>query len=235
MNLKSSIGLKFLTSHTILLAKMAVKEIWAEHEFDSFKFKRRYRISNFGRLMSYKDLPKKDGLILKLKQIKGAPAFGLKFYNTSKSYFIHKLVAEHFCMKSSELQTHVIHLDHDKLNNRADNLKWVTFQESVAHQKKHPNKLNTSKRNILGSGKHGKVLDEKKVFQLKEEIFSQKRTVTLKELALKYGISEMTLYRIKKGDLWYTVRVEGEPKNKKYKFYKKLKKERKKLKKKNEI
>lgn len=215
------------------ITKMAVKEIWAEHQFDSYEFKRRYRISNFGRLMSYKDLPKKDGRILKLKEIKGMKAFGMRFYNTSKSYFIHKLVAEHFCMKSSKLQTHIIHLDHNNHNNFADNLKWVTFKEAVSHQQNNPTKLSVSKRNILGSGKHGKILDEKKVTKLKEAIFDPKRILTLKQIATSFGISEMTLYRIKKGELWYTIRVEGEPKNKKYKLYKKIKKERKALKKQN--
>jgi hypothetical protein len=121
----------------------------------------------------------------------------------------------------------VIHLDQNKSNNKASNLKWVTFKESVAHTKKDPNTLSTAQRNILNTGKFGKVLTEKKVLQLKEAIFDPNRTLTLKQLAKKFGISEMTLYRIKKGELWYTVRVEGEPKNKKLKQYKKVKKERK--------
>jgi predicted DNA-binding transcriptional regulator AlpA len=93
--------------------------------------------------------------------------------------------------------------------------------------------LNTAQRNILNTGKFGKVLTEKKVQQLKEAIFNPKRTLTLKQLAKKFGISEMTLYRIKRGELWYTVRVQGEPKNKKLKQYKKVKKERKAINKKS--
>ncbi|MFO0356877.1 MAG: HNH endonuclease [Sphingobacteriaceae bacterium] len=206
---------------------MAQKEIWQTHEFEDFKFKKRYQISNLGRVMSSIDSPKKDGIILKQKEIKGVKAIGLKFYNTSKSYFIHKLVAMHFCKQPSPEHCYVIHLDQNKSNNKASNLKWVTFKESVAHTKKDPNTLSTAQRNILNTGKFGKVLTEKKVLQLKEAIFDPNRTLTLKQLAKKFGISEMTLYRIKKGELWYTVRVEGEPKNKKLKQYKKVKKERK--------
>lgn len=212
---------------------MAVKEIWKDHQFDTYKFTKRYRISNLGNLMSYKDSPKKDGRLLKQKEIKGMKAFGLKFYNTSKSYFIHKLVAEHFCDKPSPDHSYVIHLDHQNHNNKASNLKFATYAEMLEHQSKNPNALNTSKRNILNSGKYGKVLTEKKVKQLKEEIYDTNRKLTLKEIAKKYTISEMTLYRIKKGELWYSVRVDGEPKNKRYKLYKKIKKERKALKKRN--
>lgn len=211
---------------------MAQKEIWQTHEFEDFKFKKRYQISNLGRVMSSMDSPKKDGRILKQKEIKGVKAIGLKFYNTSKSYFIHKLVALHFCKQPSPKHCYVIHVDHDKSNNKASNLKWVTYEESVAHTKRDPNALSTAQRNILNTGKFGKVLNEKKVLQLKEAIFDKNRTLTLQQLAKKFGISEMTLYRIKKGELWYTVRVDGEPKNKKLKQYKKVKKERKAIKKK---
>lgn len=210
---------------------MAQKEIWQTHEFEDFKFKKRYQISNLGRVMSSMDSPKKDGRILKQKEIKGVKAIGLKFYNTSKSYFIHKLVALHFCKRPSPEHTYVIHLDHNKNNNKASNLKWATYKESVEHSKKDPNVLSTAKRNILNTGKFGKVLNEKKVIQLKEAIFDAERKLTLKQLAHKFGISEMTLYRIKKGELWYTIRVEGEPKNKKLKQFKKIKKERKAIKK----
>jgi hypothetical protein len=212
---------------------MAQKEIWQTLEFDEFKFKKRYQISNLGRVMSSMDSPQIDGIILKQKEIKGVKAIGLKFYNTSKSYFIHKLVAMNFCKKPSPEHCFVIHLDHNKNNNKASNLKWVTYKESVEHTKKAPNTLNTAQRNILNTGKFGKVLTEKKVQQLKEAIFNPKRTLTLKQLAKKFGISEMTLYRIKRGELWYTVRVQGEPKNKKLKQYKKVKKERKAINKKS--
>ena len=95
---------------------MAQKEIWQTHEFEDFKFKKRYQISNLGRVMSSIDSPKKDGIILKQKEIKGVKAIGLKFYNTSKSYFIHKLVAMHFCKQPSPEHCYVIHLDQNKSN-----------------------------------------------------------------------------------------------------------------------
>ena len=47
---------------------MAQKEIWQTLEFDEFKFKKRYQISNLGRVMSSMDSPQIDGIILKQKE-----------------------------------------------------------------------------------------------------------------------------------------------------------------------
>ena len=46
--------------------------------------------------------------------------------------FIHRLVATHFCEGYSEGLV-VNHIDGNKLNNRADNLEWVTRSENDLH------------------------------------------------------------------------------------------------------
>ena len=51
---------------------------------------------------------------------------------------IHRLVAENFLHKPTAAQTIVAHLDYDKLNNRVDNLKWMTPEENYEHQKHSP-------------------------------------------------------------------------------------------------
>ncbi|MBU8715430.1 HNH endonuclease [Brevibacillus parabrevis] len=43
---------------------------------------------------------------------------------------VHRLVASHFCTKPDDA-TEVHHIDGDRLNNRANNLQWVTRQENV--------------------------------------------------------------------------------------------------------
>ena len=45
---------------------------------------------------------------------------------------IHKLVAEAFCDRHDDRAV-VNHIDGDKLNNRADNLEWVSNSENVKH------------------------------------------------------------------------------------------------------
>ncbi len=50
----------------------------------------------------------------------------------------HRLVAQYFLKEPKANQTIVAHLDHDKLNNRATNLKWMTPEENYEHQKSSP-------------------------------------------------------------------------------------------------
>lgn len=51
---------------------------------------------------------------------------------------VHRLVADYFMRKPLPGQTIVAHLDYDKINNRAINLKWMTPEENYAHQKNSP-------------------------------------------------------------------------------------------------
>jgi HNH endonuclease/NUMOD4 motif len=62
----------------------------------------------------------------------------LKSRTVNFHVLIHRLVADYFLTKPSDQHTIVAHLDHDKLNNRAHNLKWMTPEESYKHQKNSP-------------------------------------------------------------------------------------------------
>ena len=42
----------------------------------------------------------------------------------------HRIIASHFCEMKEGCNT-VDHIDNDKLNNRADNLEWVTMSENI--------------------------------------------------------------------------------------------------------
>jgi len=44
-----------------------------------------------------------------------------------KCVYVHRLVAQAFCDKTSACEC-VNHKDHDRTNNRADNLEWCTYQ-----------------------------------------------------------------------------------------------------------
>lgn len=53
-----------------------------------------------------------------------------------KNFFVHRLVADAFCKRPPGCD-YVDHIDFDRLNNRADNLRWVTAKENVAHSYDH--------------------------------------------------------------------------------------------------
>ena len=54
-----------------------------------------------------------------------------------KTFMVHRLVAEHFCIKpNSDPKLVVNHLDGNRLNNHYSNLEWCTQKENVHHARK---------------------------------------------------------------------------------------------------
>lgn len=202
-------------------------EIWKQIKVKNFRTKFSYFVSSNGR---FKSLLNDKERILRQKTIKDYKAVCIKSEGKTKTIFIHRLVAEYFGKTLPIKNNFVIHLDYNKENNFADNLKVVTKKDYLTHQNNQPNKLTLSERNALTTGKRGQILTKKKVEKLKKQLYKKNRSLTYKELAEKFNISEMTLYRIKRGELWYSVRTNEEPKNKNHKQYKKIKKKFKSLK-----
>ncbi len=207
------------------------EEIWKIVRFEGLTLRKKYFISNYGNFKSVSKKNNPNVTLLKTKTIKGYQAINLRSGSLNYTFFIHKLVAEAFCKKKNSAAKFILHLDYNKNNNDASNLRWATQKEAVKHQSNNPYVINQTKRNILSSGKRAKVLNKKTVEKLKEELFDKKRNKKYADIAKKYGISEMTLYRIKRGEIWYTVKVKNEPKSENYKQFKKVKKEKKRLKK----
>lgn len=187
----------------------SLKEIWKEVPSLSGLTSKKYAVSNFGRIASFTDSIK-DLFILKTHLNSGFPVISLTINGKSKAIFIHHLVAEVFLKKRNHLCSHVIHLNHDKHDNKTTNLKWVTKKERIEHSKNNPILIKAI-ANKVHTGSMAKKLDEKTVIKLKKEIWSPERKLTYKQIAEKYGIAEMNLYRIKSGEMWFHVHVEGEP------------------------
>lgn len=106
----------------------------------SFKgslLRNQYAISNKGRIVSFREKTE-DGKLLKGTLVQGYRVFKAKPDGQNVTLFIHKIVAETFNKKPGRKAEFVIHLDHDKLNNKAENLKWVTREELNQHLKNSP-------------------------------------------------------------------------------------------------
>jgi hypothetical protein len=191
------------------------KEIWKPITYIKGNTTKKYMISNHGRLASYVE-NMEDKYILKQHLNGGFPMATIHIEGKSKAIFAHHALAHAFLKKTSPKQVSIIHLDYNKANNDLSNLKWVTKKEQIEHSKKSPFVLQAAARKVY-KGATARKLDEKKVIALKKEIWNPKRKVTFKQLATKYGIAEMNLYRIKNGEMWFHVHVEGEPIFPKYK------------------
>ena len=109
-------------------------------------------------------------------------------------------MAKTFLKKPSPKHNYVVHINHDKLNNSLKNLRWYTLEQMVAHQQKSPAKI--AYKNVQANRSIGLKLNVDHVKKIKEVLKDPQRTITIKRLAKKYRVSEMTIYRIKSGENW---------------------------------
>ncbi|WP_394993209.1 NUMOD4 domain-containing protein [Emticicia sp.] len=180
-------------------------EIWKE--FFPEGQTRRYMVSNLGRVASfYKDV-NIDGYILKLTsgEVKSGLKISLKRYYKddnaksvaeNQSFPVHNLVAGQFLEKTDPDQKRVLHIDYDKTNNFASNLKWATLDEALAHLKADPSFKPRTK---------GLKLNVDRVRLIKKKLAEGKTKQTI--LAKQFGLSEMAIYRIKTGKNWADVKI----------------------------
>ena len=197
------------------LEPMKLIRVYPNEEFREIiiedKLKLRYAVSNKGRLISFLD-DMKFG-----RELKGGISDGYKLlrYKTfkngiikNKQLFIHKLVAQNFITKTSQEQTCVLHLDRVRDNNDFRNLKWATRKEMIEFSNKSPKLINARKRLIEHNIKSdGRKLTITKVIHLKKLLEDPNRKTRLKMLAKQFGISEMQVSRIKRGENWSHIHI----------------------------
>lgn len=96
------------------------------------KIRRKKRVDKFGRII------KTD------KKINGAGYFGVCLCVNGKTFYrdVHRLVAEAFLGTTKKLQ--VNHKDGNRLNNRIENLEWVTAKQNIQHAKNRGSKFGKS-------------------------------------------------------------------------------------------
>ena len=119
---------------------------------------------------------------------------------------IHRLVAEYFLRKPTKQQTIVAHLDYNKLNNRAENLKWMTPEENYKHQQSSPYVIKEKMERKLRPKENLTTakLTIPKVMMVKKLLNQGK---PLNQLAKKYKVSDMQILRIKRGENWGEVKT----------------------------
>lgn len=114
---------------------------------------------------------------------------------------IHRLVAKYFLKKPTAKQTIVAHLDHNKLNNRAHNLKWMTPEENYEHQKSSPYVIKEKQERRYRRNTNSGVtkLTVTKVMLLKKML---KQGKPMKQLVKQFKVTDTQIYRIKRGENW---------------------------------
>ncbi len=125
----------------------------------------------------------------------------LKNRATNFHWLIHRLVANTFLKPPTLDQTIVSHLDYNKINNKASNLKWMTRAENLAHQKGSPNVIAELENRRETVRKNGGVtkLTVTKVMLLKKLINEGK---DIKALVKQFKVTDTQILRIKRGENW---------------------------------
>ncbi|MDI9873509.1 MULTISPECIES: NUMOD4 domain-containing protein [Bacteroidota] len=179
-------------------------EKWVDIPFTEVENPPRYQVSNYGRLKSFQNDPV-NGEIIAGSKIQGYKSLNIRAKgNKSLNRYVHKLVAEFFLKKDSDEKKFVVHLDHDKLNNHWENLKWVTRDEMTIHNRDNP----AVRDKVIPRRTKNYKLTESKVLMIKKMLRSDKNR--LKMIAKQFGITHTQLNRIRSGENWGHVKLDDE-------------------------
>ena len=177
-----------------------LSEIWKPLRFPGWKQLRyNYAVSNHGRIASYKN-EISEGKLLSGSLTTGYRTLNLHRPGNKGTLYIHREVAKLFLKKPSPKHNYVIHENHDKLDNNISNLHWCTLEQMIRHQQKSPAKI--AYKNLQANRTVGLKLNMNHVRKIKKILKDPQRIITIKRLAKKYKVSEMTIYRIKSGENW---------------------------------
>jgi hypothetical protein len=90
-----------------------------------------YLVSNMGRVRSMNPYNNaKPHLLSLVDHGDGYLYVSIQKNMVRKNFYVHRLVAEAFCLKPDGCD-YVDHIDHDRANNKATNLEWVTQKENI--------------------------------------------------------------------------------------------------------
>ncbi len=158
----------------------------------------KYQVSNYGRIKSF-CYNINEGKIVKSGNIKGYKSINLRIDGQKKTLLIHKVVAELFITKDSDLKTVVIHEDWNKLNNHVSNLRWLSREESFSRAQEKLIEARKKKGKIITHSK----LSKKDVSAIKQMLDNGRKQKVIAQL---FCVSEMQISRIKNKISWSEVR-----------------------------
>jgi hypothetical protein len=97
------------------------------------------------------------------------------------------------------------------MNDHVNNLQWATRAEMLAHGKKSPFVIEARKKQLAvlhdKQKLKGRKLTSTQVMLIKKMLLNPNRKTRLKIIAKKFGVTEMTLHRIKTGENWAHIKI----------------------------
>ncbi|MEO6681316.1 MAG: hypothetical protein ABIN48_00700 [Ginsengibacter sp.] len=183
------------------MIKKVKGEEWKSLQFKGHKLLRnKYAFSTHGRVASFQEDVYEDGKLLNGSVTSGYKTLNLHVDGGNTTLYFHREIAKLFLKKKSSKEKFVIHLNHDKMDNQVKNLQWANQKTVIEHQQNSPGKLAYKEKQR--SRLKGLKLNATQVKSIKKTLENPRRRMTHKQLAEKYDVSEMTIYRIKSGENW---------------------------------
>lgn len=172
----------------------AAEEIWRPVD----DYQGRYEVSNLGRVRSvgrafastgHRKARFYPGTFLKLSLRKGYLSASLSWRHKLKHFTVHRLVCIAFHGAAPSHEHEVAHYDGNRLNARADNLRWATKLENEADKLRH------------GRRPMGEKTNRSKLSSEQARIISR-TTGPRREIAEVFGVSPSAIENIRKGRTW---------------------------------
>lgn len=168
---------------------------------DVVGFEGLYEVSNLGRVkrLAREVRRKNNGNYLtkekigKINNNDRYPKIGLSKKGKSKMYYVHRLVAQAF-IPNNENKREVNHINENKLDNRVENLEWVTPKENMRHSY---NKIKASLQR--GENKTRTNIDDMKaltIYTFKVGHFTNIET------GKRLKLDPSAISRVRNGQLW---------------------------------
>lgn len=158
-----------------------------------------YEISNQGRLKGLEKIRiigyggtriYPETIFTPTPNTKGYCVCVLRDHGKSKTFSIHRLVAEHF-LERLDCKNSVNHKNGIKSDNRVENLEWCTVKENNDHAKE------------TGLLAFGEKNPNSKISEIEAiKILSLKGKKSAKELSSRYGITKESIWNIWKKASW---------------------------------
>jgi hypothetical protein len=192
------------------MLKQLKNEVWKPYVVKgSEKLPRKYMVSSLGRVAYYLKSFNTDAELLPIADANGVPKVTLKLRTKSIRVMVHRMVAQAFHKPANKQQKSVIHLNHNKADNRASNLQWATAKEVTQHNYNNPNMQEAYKKMAQRfiDAKKGKKLKLSEVIQIKKILANPNRKLSYPQIAEKFGVSERAISRIKSGENWAGVTI----------------------------
>lgn len=116
----------------------------------------------------------------------------------NEKFLVHRLIAQTFIPNPNNLRE-VNHKNSNRLDNRPQNLEWVTSKENKQHAIRLGLYKNLGKNPARGSKQGLSKLSEKQVIEIRT---LRKKGISGKKIAKDFGVSDTSIYLIANRITW---------------------------------